>query len=76
MDDFAIRNGELFAEDVPMARIAAEVGTPVYVYSRRTFERHANAFREGLSVAGKIHLAYAIKANPNLAVLRIMANAG
>ncbi|WP_326523780.1 diaminopimelate decarboxylase [Sphingomonas sp.] len=76
MDDFAILNGEMFAEDVPMARIAAEVGTPVYVYSRRTFERHAKAFRDGLSVAGDVHLAYAIKANPNLAVLRLMANMG
>ena len=76
MDDFNLRNGELYAEDVPMARIAAEVGTPVYIYSRRTFERHAVAFREGLKSLPRVHLAYAIKANPNLAVLRVMANAG
>jgi diaminopimelate decarboxylase len=75
MDDFTIRDGKLFAEDVAFARIAADVGTPVYVYSRRTFERHAKAFRDGLRQAGDIHLAYAIKANPNLAVLRLMANA-
>ena len=76
MDDFNLKNGELYAEDVPMARIAAEVGTPVYIYSRRTFERHARAFREGLKDVPRVHLAYAIKANPNLAVLRVMANAG
>jgi len=76
MDHFQLRNGELFAEDVPMARIAAEVGTPVYVYSRATFERHAAAFRDGLKDCPRVHLAYAIKANPNLAVLRLMANAG
>ncbi|THD38246.1 MAG: diaminopimelate decarboxylase [Sphingomonas sp.] len=76
MDHFHYRNGELYAEDVPMARIAAEVGTPVYIYSRATFERHAAAFRDGLKDIPRIHLAYAIKANPNLAVLRLMANAG
>ena len=61
---------------MPLARIAAEVGTPVYVYSRATFERHAQAFRDGLKDCPRVHLAYAIKANPNLAVLRLMANAG
>ena len=76
MDHFQPRNGELYAEDVPLARIAAEVGTPVYVYSRATFERHAAAFRDGLRDCPRVHLAYAIKANPNLAVLRLMANAG
>jgi len=76
VDHFNLKNGELHAEDVPLARIAAEVGTPVYVYSRATFERHAAAFREGLKDSPRVHLAYAIKANPNLAVLRLMANAG
>ncbi len=46
MDHFQLRNGELYAEDVPLARIAGEVGTPVYVYSRATLERHARVFRE------------------------------
>jgi len=76
MDHFALRNGELYAEDVPLARIAAEVGSPVYIYSRATLERHARVFREGLSAAGRVHLAYAIKANPNLAVLGVLAKAG
>ncbi len=52
------------------------MGTPVYIYSRATLERHARVFREGLKDAGKIHLAFAAKANPNLAVLRILANQG
>ena len=58
------------------ARIAEEVGTPVYVYSTNTFRRHAQVFREGLKHVGRIHLAYAIKANPNLAVLRVLAEEG
>ena len=76
MDHFQLKNGELFAEDVPFARIAAEVGTPVYVYSRATLARNARVFRDGLKPAGRVHLAYAIKANPNLAVLRVLANEG
>src|SRR5690606_14965422 len=76
MDHFQLRNGELYAEDVPLARIAEEVGTPVYVYSRATLERHARVFREALEPLGRIHLAFAVKANPNLAVLRVMQREG
>ncbi|CAN5405732.1 diaminopimelate decarboxylase [soil metagenome] len=76
MDHFGYIDGEMHAEGVPMSRIAAEVGTPVYIYSRATLERHAQVFRAGLKDAGRIHLAYAIKANPNLAVLKVMANEG
>ncbi len=76
MDHFAIRDGAMFAEDVPMARIAEEVGTPVYVYSRATLERHARVFRDALSALPSIHIAFAIKANPNLAVLRVLAREG
>lgn len=76
MDHFALRDGELYAEDVPLARIAEEVGTPVYIYSRATLERHARVFREGVERAGRVHLAFAVKANPNLAVLRVLARQG
>lgn len=76
MDHFACRGGVLHAEDVPLTRIAAEVGTPVYVYSSATLTRHAEVFRAGLKDAGRVHLAYAVKANPNLAVLRLLAKAG
>lgn len=77
MDHFELRNGELYAEDVPMARIADEFGTPVYIYSRATLERHARVFREALSGLEKPpHLAFAVKSNPNLAVLRAMQREG
>ena len=76
MDHFHLRNGELYAEDVPLARIAEEVGTPVYVYSRATLERHARVFREALAGVPRKHIAFAVKANPNLAVLRVMQREG
>src|SRR5437868_3112439 len=80
MDHFQLRNGELYAEDVPLARIADEVGTPVYVYSRATLERHARVFREALAPLAEdgrcIHVAFAVKANPNLAVLKVMQREG
>ena len=76
MDHFSLKDGALHCEDVPLARIAAEVGTPVYVYSQATLERHAEVFRAGLSEVERPHLAFAVKANPNLAVLRVLAKAG
>ena len=76
MDHFNTKNGTLHAEDVPLSRIAADVGTPVYVYSRATLERHARVFQEAVAVAGKTDVAFAVKSNPNLAVLRVLANAG
>ena len=77
MDHFAYRNGALHAEDVPLAAIAEAVGTPVYVYSRATLTRHACVFRDALAAhLPKMHLAYALKANPNLAVIRVIASEG
>jgi diaminopimelate decarboxylase len=76
VDHFHLRNGELYAEDVPLARIAEQVGTPVYVYSRATLERHARVFREGLVGVERKHIAFAVKANPNLAVLKVMQREG
>ncbi len=76
MDHFQLRDGRLHAEDVPLARIAEEVGTPVYVYSCATLQRHARIFREALSGVDNPHIAFAVKANPNLAVLRVLANEG
>ena len=72
MDHFHLKDGQLYAEDVPLARIAREVGTPVYVYSRATLERHARVFREALSGLPRVHLAFAVKSNPNLAVLKVL----
>ncbi len=76
MDHFNLRNGELHAEDVPLARIAEAVGTPVYVYSRATLTRHARVFREALSDLPRTHFAFAVKSNPNLAVLKVLAMEG
>jgi len=76
MDHFDLRDGELYAEDVPLARIAEAVGTPVYVYSTATLQRHARVFKEAVAQAGRTHVAFAIKANPNLGVLRVLANEG
>lgn len=76
MDHFELKNGELHAEDVSLALVAREVGTPVYVYSRATLARHARVFREALSAVPHIHLAFAVKSNPNLAVLNVLKNEG
>ena len=76
MDHFEPIRGELHAEGVPLARIAAEVGTPVYVYSTATLQRHARVFREGVAPAGRTRVAFAIKANPNLGVLGVLAKEG
>lgn len=76
MDHFDYRNGVLHAEDTPLSEIAEAVGTPVYVYSRATLERHARVFRDALSILPRVHIAFAIKANPNLAVLNVMAREG
>lgn len=76
MDHFALRDGVLHAENVPLPRIAEEVGTPVYIYSRATLERHAKVFTEGLSGVPKKLIAFAVKSNPNLAVLKVLQRAG
>ncbi len=76
MDHFTYRDGQLHAEDVPMAAIAEAVGTPVYIYSRATLERHAQVFKSALAGLPRTHVAFAIKANPNLAVLKVLARQG
>jgi len=76
MDHFSLIDGVMHAEQVPLPRIAEDVGTPVYVYSTATLRRHAEVFRTGLAAVPRVHLAYAIKANPNLAVLRVLADCG
>ena len=75
MDHFLYKDGILHAEDVPLPEIAAAVGTPFYVYSTATLERHFKLFDEGL--AGMDHLVcYAMKANSNQAVLKTLAALG
>ena len=75
MDHFDYRAGILHAEDVAIPEIAAEVGSPFYVYSAATFRRHYQVFDEAL--AGMDHLVcYAVKANGNLAVLKLLGDLG
>ncbi|MGR3272784.1 diaminopimelate decarboxylase [Thalassococcus profundi] len=75
MDHFLYRDGALYAEDVAIADIAAAVGTPFYVYSTATLERHFRLFDEALS--GTEHLVcYAMKAASNQAILRTLAALG
>jgi diaminopimelate decarboxylase len=76
MNHFEHRDGVLYAEDLPLSVIAREVGTPVYVYSRATLERHARVFKAALEHLPDAHIAFAIKANPNLAVLKVMQREG
>ncbi len=76
MDHFQYRDGVLHAEDVPLPAIADAVGTPVYVYSEATLRRHARVFREALAPVGRTHFAFAVKSNPNLAVLRVLRDEG
>jgi diaminopimelate decarboxylase len=75
MDHFEYRDGALHAEHVPLADIAAQFGTPCYVYSRATLERHWRAFDRAFG--DQPHLVcYAVKANSNLALLNLMAQLG
>lgn len=76
MDHFRIRDGELCCEEVPLARVAAEVGTPVYVYSTATMCGQVRDFRSALEPLDDPLIAYAVKANPNAAVLATLAKAG
>ncbi len=78
MDHFDYRDGELWCEGVALSAIAKAVGTPVYVYSSATLERHFNVFQDafkGLGV-GEPLVAYAVKANSNLSVLSTLAAQG
>ena len=79
MNHFDLLDGEMMCEGVSLARIADEVGTPVYVYSSATLERHYQVFRDALKAypgLGEPVITYAVKANPNLSVLRTLAKAG
>jgi diaminopimelate decarboxylase len=79
MNHFEVKAGELCCEDVSIAAIAAAVGTPVYVYSTATLERHFKVFRDALTAhpgLGTPLIAYAVKANSNLSVLATLARLG
>ncbi len=75
MDHFNYAHGVLHAEDVPLPQIAARVGTPVYVYSAATLTRHFTLFRQALDWTDHL-VCFAVKANSNLAVLRLLGDLG
>jgi len=78
MNHFELQAGELACEGVSLAAIAKAVGTPVYVYSSATLERHFSVLREALAGAGRSEplIAFAVKANSNVAVLATLARLG
>ncbi len=75
MHHFEYRNGEMFAEAVPLKRIAQEVGTPAYVYSLATLRRHFSVFDQAFAKVPHI-VCFSVKANSNLALLRAFAKQG
>ena len=75
MDYFNYRQGQLFAEDVPVHDIARTYGTPCYIYSRATLERHWHAFNDAFGMQPHT-VCYAVKANSNLAILNLFARLG
>ena len=74
MNHFDYRDGQLCAEDVPLSEIAAAVGTPFYCYSTATLERHFRVFSEAMPAGALV--AYAVKANGSLAVIKTLAKLG
>ena len=75
MHHFSYRDGRLFAEDVPVETLAREVGTPFYVYSTATLERHYTVFRDAFGDL-PVLICYALKANSNQAVMETLARLG
>ena len=75
MDYFEYRQDRLYAEEVPLSAIAERVGTPCYVYSRATLERHYQVFDEAFG-EWPHHICFAVKANGNLAVLQVLERLG
>jgi len=75
MHHFHYRDDELYCEDVPIQKIAAEVGTPLYLYSHATLKRHFLIFNEAFEGIDRL-VCYSAKANTNLALLKLFANLG
>src|SRR5688572_29382993 len=75
MHYFQYRNAHLHCEEVPLDRIADDVGTPVYVYSDRTLERHVRVFDEAFASVPHL-ICYAVKANSNLQIIRRLSDLG
>ena len=76
MDHFNLRHGVAHCEDVPLPVIAEAVGTPVHVYSAAALRDAAHRFKSALAVLPRVRVAFAVKANPNGAVLHLLAGCG
>ena len=76
MNHFELRGGVMHCEDVPLPLIAREVGTPVFVYSTATMQRHARVLQQALASLADPLIAFAVKANPNASVLATLAAEG
>src|SRR5258706_14277667 len=72
MHYFEYRNGELHCEDIPLEKIANEVGTPAYIYSEKTLRRHVRVFDDAFQSVPHL-ICYAVKANSNINILRRFA---
>ncbi|MCX7957721.1 MAG: diaminopimelate decarboxylase [Deltaproteobacteria bacterium] len=75
MHFFRYREGELFAEDIPLSNLADKYGTPLYVYSKKTLERHFKTYTEAFRYIDHI-VCFAVKSNPNPAILKTLARLG
>ena len=75
MDFFQYKNEQLYVEDLPVKQLAEEFGTPLYIYSRATLERHWHAFDSALGEHPHL-ICYAVKANSNIGILDVMAKLG
>ena len=75
MDDFQYRNGQLFCEDVDLDALADKVGTPIYVYSRRTLEEHFDRLRDAFAALDPI-ICYSIKSCGNINICKVLADRG
>src|SRR5476651_1767009 len=75
MHHFQVKKGELYAEDVSVSKLAAAYGTPLYVYSARTITDHFDRLTKALAPLDHL-ICYALKANSNLAVLKLLAERG
>ena len=75
MDFFQYKNNQLMAENLPVKQLAEQFGTPLYVYSKATLERHWNAFNNAFGEHPHL-VCFAVKSNPNIAILNVMAKLG
>lgn len=75
MHFFQFKKGELHAEDVPVSKLAEEFGTPLYIYSHKTLERHVKAYETAFKSIPHV-VCYALKANSNAAIIKLIGDLG